>query len=127
MLPSSLVVPLQEHVARVQRCMRKTSPTGYGSVYLPFVLERKYPRAGRLWFGHTCFPPTGCRETPARGPSAGVTPVRVVCNGPLARPVVWQGSPNASVVIPSGTALRRICSSRATISGRCKNCWATKM
>jgi integrase len=32
-------------------------------------------------FGSTCSLHTGCPETPARRPPAGITPVRVVCNG----------------------------------------------
>lgn len=41
MLPSCLVVPLQEHLARIQRLHAQDVAQGYGSVYLPFALERK--------------------------------------------------------------------------------------
>jgi integron integrase len=56
MLPASLVVPLQEHLARVKRLHAQDLTKGYGSVYLPFALERKYPRAGRLWIWQYVFP-----------------------------------------------------------------------
>jgi integron integrase len=56
MLPASLVVPLQEHLARVKRLHAHDLTKGYGSVYLPFALERKYPRAGRLWIWQYVFP-----------------------------------------------------------------------
>jgi integron integrase len=56
MLPTSLVVPLQEHLAGVKRLHAQDLAKGYGSVYLPFALERKYPRAGRLWIWQYVFP-----------------------------------------------------------------------
>jgi integron integrase len=56
MLPASLVVPLQEHLAGVKRLHAQDLAKGYGAVYLPFALERKYPRAGRLWIWQYVFP-----------------------------------------------------------------------
>ncbi|HEX9867481.1 MAG TPA: integron integrase [Candidatus Tectomicrobia bacterium] len=56
MLPASLAVSLQEHLARVKRLHAKDLTKGYGSAYLPFALERKYPRAGRLWIWQYVFP-----------------------------------------------------------------------
>jgi integron integrase len=56
MLPASLAVSLQEHLARVKPLHAKDLTTGYGSAYLPFALERKYPRAGRLWIWQYVFP-----------------------------------------------------------------------
>jgi integrase len=56
MLPASLVVPLQEHLSGVKRLQTQTLAKSYGSVYLPFALERKYPRAGRLWIWQYVFP-----------------------------------------------------------------------
>jgi integron integrase len=56
MLPASLVVPLQEHLARVKHLHEQDLAKGYGSVYLPFALERKDPRAGRLWVWPYVFP-----------------------------------------------------------------------
>jgi integrase len=127
MLPASLVVPLQEHLAHVKHLMSKTQPMGtVQPIYRLHENEKTRVPAGS-GCGNTCFPHSGCHETPARQPSTGTMPVRVVCNGLLARQVIRQSSPNASVVTPFGIALRRICSSRAMISGRCKNYWATRM
>ncbi len=36
--------------------MPTISPTGYGDVYLPFALSRKYPNAGREWGWQYVFP-----------------------------------------------------------------------
>jgi hypothetical protein len=49
MLPDSLVVPLQENLQRVKRLHEEDLAGGYGAVYLPFALERKYPNANREW------------------------------------------------------------------------------
>jgi integron integrase len=67
MLPASLVGPLQEHLARVQRLHAQDVAKGYGSVYLPFALARKYPRAGRLWLWRYIFPANQLSKDPGTG------------------------------------------------------------
>ena len=49
MLPENAVTPLQEHLARVQQVHAADLVEGYGAVYLPYALERKYPNATREW------------------------------------------------------------------------------
>ena len=49
MMPDSLIEPLQEHLRKVKRLHQLDLDQGYGSVYLPFALERKYPHADRAW------------------------------------------------------------------------------
>jgi integron integrase len=56
MLPASLVVPLQEHLSRVQRLHAQDVAQRAAPVYSPFALERKYLRAGRLWIWPYVFP-----------------------------------------------------------------------
>ena len=56
MLPASLVTPLKEHLQRVKRLHEEDLARGYGSVYLPFALERKYPNANREWTWQYVFP-----------------------------------------------------------------------
>jgi len=56
MLPGSLILPFQEDLSRVKRLHVQGLAKGYGSVYLPFALQRKYPRAGRLWIRQYRFP-----------------------------------------------------------------------
>ncbi|MGH8582599.1 MAG: integron integrase [Gammaproteobacteria bacterium] len=56
MLPASLVAPLQSHLDRVQRLHVRDLAEGYGEVYLPYALERKYPKAGRDWAWQYVFP-----------------------------------------------------------------------
>jgi integron integrase len=56
MLPASLVTPLNEHLQRVKLLHEKDLPRGYGTVNLPFALERKYPNANREWVWQYVFP-----------------------------------------------------------------------
>ena len=56
MLPESLVPLLQEHIRHVRHIHEEDLSKGYGSVYLPFALERKYPNASREWLWQYVFP-----------------------------------------------------------------------
>ncbi len=67
MLPASLVVPLQEHLSRVQRLHAQDVAQRVAPVYLPFALERKYPRAGRLWIWPYVFPSDRLSKDPRTG------------------------------------------------------------
>ncbi|MBN8436909.1 MAG: integron integrase [Candidatus Accumulibacter sp.] len=49
MLPERLVAPLGEHLARVKALHAADLAAGFGDVYLPWALERKYPNAAREW------------------------------------------------------------------------------
>ncbi len=49
MLPGALIEPLRTHLVRVNRLHERDLQEGFGSVYLPFALERKYPNANREW------------------------------------------------------------------------------
>jgi integron integrase len=67
MLPSSLVTPLQGHLLRVKRLHERDVLRGYGSVYLPFTLERKYPQAHRRWIWQYVFPSERLSKDPRTG------------------------------------------------------------
>jgi integron integrase len=56
MLPASLATPLQTHLLRVKQLQEADLEKGYGAVYLPFALERKYPNANREWLWQYVFP-----------------------------------------------------------------------
>jgi integron integrase len=56
MLPQSLIEPLQQHLLRVKTLHERDLEAGFGNVYLPFALERKYPAAGREWHWQYVFP-----------------------------------------------------------------------
>ena len=56
MLPESLIEPLQAHLQRVERLHTSDLAQGHGEVYLPYALERKYPKAAREWGWQYVFP-----------------------------------------------------------------------
>jgi integron integrase len=67
MLPGSLIDSLQSHLETVKRLHQQDLDQGYGSVYLPFALERKHPHADRAWIWQFVFPsPTRSRDPRSR-------------------------------------------------------------
>ncbi|ASC69930.1 Integrase/recombinase [Halomicronema hongdechloris C2206] len=67
MLPSSLIDPLRQHLQHVRRLHQHDLDRGYGSVYLPFALERKYPYADRAWIWQFVFPSLSRSKDPRSG------------------------------------------------------------
>lgn len=49
LLPDPVHLPLKNHLERVKALHDKDLQDGYGSVYLPEALARKYPGASRSW------------------------------------------------------------------------------
>jgi integron integrase len=68
MLPTRLLEPLQLHLHQVKQTHQRDLQQGYGSVYLPFALERKYPHADRDWIWQFIFP----AASRARDPRSGI-------------------------------------------------------
>jgi integrase len=56
MMPDSVIEPLQAHLQRVKLLHEQDLDRGYGSVYLPFALARKFPYADRQWIWQYVFP-----------------------------------------------------------------------
>ena len=56
MLPQSLQMPLQHHLAKVQLLHAEELQEGYGDMYLPYALERKDPNADQSWLWQYVFP-----------------------------------------------------------------------
>ena len=67
MLPESVVAPLQAHLLRVERLHARDIAEGYGEVYLPYALGRKYPNAAREWGWQYVFPSTKRSVDPRSG------------------------------------------------------------
>jgi integron integrase len=65
MLPSLLKEPLKQHLSRVEALHEQDLREGYGTVYLPNALERKYRNANREWVWQYVFP-SGKRATDPR-------------------------------------------------------------
>ena len=56
MLPEAVVAPLKAHLAKVKPLHDEDLAQGFGEVYLPFALDKKYPAAGREWGWQYVFP-----------------------------------------------------------------------
>lgn len=67
MLPSSSIEPLRLHLEQVKALHEKDLGAGFGCVYLPFALERKYPGACREWGWQYIFPAATRGEDPRSG------------------------------------------------------------
>lgn len=48
-LPKSITEQLHSHLERVRELHKKDLEAGYGEVYLPDSLSRKYPNAAKEW------------------------------------------------------------------------------
>ena len=55
-LPDKISDALREHLGRVRRLHEEDLRLGFGEVYLPFALSRKYPKAGKEWIWQYVFP-----------------------------------------------------------------------
>jgi len=67
MLPKSLHAPLKAHLERVMALHRRDLAAGYGEVYLPHALDRKYPRAAQEWAWQYVFPSRKLSADPRSG------------------------------------------------------------
>ena len=66
-LPDTLITPLQRHLRHVKLTHEDDLADGYGSVYLPSALERKYPHAHHHWAWQYVFPAPKRSKDPRSG------------------------------------------------------------
>jgi integron integrase len=66
-LPDGLNQPLQRHLGAVKNVHEKDLGDGYGEVYLPFALARKYPNAPKEWGWQYVFPADNRSVDPRSG------------------------------------------------------------
>jgi len=55
-MPDELIIPLKRHMQSVKNMHIKDLNDGFGEVYLPHALARKYPSAGKQWAWQYLFP-----------------------------------------------------------------------
>jgi integron integrase len=67
MLPDKLKLELQRHLERVRLLWEKDVREGFGEVYLPEALARKYPNAAREWSWQWVFPSRSRSRDPRSG------------------------------------------------------------
>jgi integron integrase len=66
-LPESLAGPLGRHLERVHLTHDEDLRAGYGRVYLPYALERKYQNAAAEWVWQWAFPASKLSRDPRSG------------------------------------------------------------
>ena len=67
MLPAAVAPQLQEHLLAVRALHADDLAAGYGEVWLPHALDRKYPSAGREWGWQYVFPAAARSVDPRSG------------------------------------------------------------
>jgi integron integrase len=67
MLPDSLIASLQRHLGQIKQLHQADLAAGYGQVYLPYALDRKYPNASREWGWQYVFPASNRSTDPLTG------------------------------------------------------------
>lgn len=67
MLPEAVIEPLKAHLAKVKTLHGEDLAQGFGEVYLPFALNKKYPNAGREWGWQYVFPSKNLSVDPRSG------------------------------------------------------------
>jgi integrase len=65
--PESLQTSVADHLRRVKLLHEEDLRGGYGSVYLPLALSRKYPNAEREWCWQYVFPTASLARDPRGG------------------------------------------------------------
>jgi len=66
-LPGNLRQPLHDHLDRVKMLHQNDIASGYGRVYLPYALDRKYPNAALEWRWQYVFPAKSLSTDPRSG------------------------------------------------------------
>ncbi|MBF0390837.1 MAG: integron integrase [Desulfamplus sp.] len=67
MFPSSVISMLNNHLAIVKIMHEQDLTQGYGEVYLPYALSRKYPNAAKEWQWQYIFPSGNLSVAPRSG------------------------------------------------------------
>ena len=62
--PESLVQPIRDHLVRVKSLHQVYLSKGYGTVHMPYALDRKYPNASKEWIWQWVFPSNSLSTDP---------------------------------------------------------------
>ncbi len=67
MLPDKIIVPLREHIEHVKAIHQKDLSAGFGSVHMPYALDKKIPAAHKQWIWQYVFPASTLYVDPESG------------------------------------------------------------
>jgi integron integrase len=111
-LPESLHTPLKAHLQRVKTLHLKDLVEGFGSVYLPYALARKYPNASREWRWQYVFP----SQVRSRDPYTGEVQRHHLCEKNLQR-AIKQAAVRAGLTKRTTTHTLRHCFATHLLEG----------
>jgi integron integrase len=67
MVPEAAKEPLKEHLSLIKKIHKEDIKKGYGEVYMPDALDRKYPNAAKEWGWQYVFPAAALSVDPRSG------------------------------------------------------------
>ena len=127
LLPASVAQRLESQIQKALALHQQDLADGYGEVYMPHALERKYPSAAASPAWQYLSLPRVWVLIPVRESLAAIictVPGCVVISGLQSQK---QASRNLLKRTHSATALPRGCCRKATIFAPFKSCWGTRM
>ena len=127
MLPECLKAELQTHLDRVRLLHEKDLAEGFGRVYLPHALDRKYPNAHRTLAWQWVFPAKGLSKDPRTGIIRRHHVHELAVQRIMKEAVHLARLKSRRPAILCAIASRRICWRINMISGPCKSCWGMRM
>jgi len=66
-LSKKMIVPLKKHIESIKKLHEQDLANGYGSVFIPYALERKYPNIGKEFGWQYLFPASKISVDPKSG------------------------------------------------------------
>ncbi len=79
LFPELLHGQVREHLETAKALHERDLKNGYGGVYLPGALERKYPNAAKAWGWQYLFPSKVCHNTQEATKPAAILFMKAVC------------------------------------------------
>ncbi len=127
MLPALLVEPLQKHLRKVKSIHEDDLAAGYGEVWLPGALARKYRMRGESGDGSTCSRRRDGHSIRTAVRSAVIILLRRISRRRSRLRCARPASPRRSARTPFGTVSPPTCWKPVTTSAPCRSCWGTRM
>jgi integron integrase len=127
MLPERLILDLKTHLQQAKTLHQQDLDQGFGSVWLPFALVRKYPNADRQWIWQWVFPSSRRIQDPETAIWQRYHLHESGLQKALKQAVQASRIAKRIGCLLSAIPLPLIYCKTAMTSARCKSYWGTKM